>query len=137
MALAAGEQTCIYRFSFRLNFWYNNGVNNRKGHQMLGILFAALALIPAPREQEWRDGMCAVVESGVLNVNRKLLYVGDGRWQVTRWKFGDTDVEPLFKNCGTHEIAAAGKLMLDGRLSVTWQFLGGIGHGRFTVGIRR
>lgn len=104
---------------------------------MLGILFAALALIPAPREQEWRDGMCAVVESGVLNVNRKLLYVGDGRWQVTRWKFGDTDVEPLFKNCGTHEIAAAGKLMLDGRLSVTWQFLGGIGHGRFTVGIRR
>ena len=52
---------------------------------------------------------------------------------MTRWTFNDSNVEPLFANCGTHEIAANGRLLPDGSLSVTWQFLGGIRHGRFSV----
>lgn len=61
------------------------------------------------------------------------LAVGRGAWAVTRWTFNDSNVEPLFANCGTHEIAANGRLLPDGSLSVTWQFLGGIRHGRFSV----
>ena len=52
---------------------------------------------------------------------------------MTRWTFNDSNVESLFANCGTHEIAANGRLLPDGSLSVTWQFLGGIRHGRFSV----
>jgi len=69
----------------------------------------------------------------VLTAGGRRLSVGSGKWSVTPWKFDGTNVEALFVNCGTHEIAAVGKLLPDGSLSVTWQFLGGIRHGRFTV----
>ncbi|MBR4652339.1 MAG: serine hydrolase [Kiritimatiellae bacterium] len=61
------------------------------------------------------------------------LSVGKSGWAVTRWKFSDTNVEPLFVDCGTREIAAIGRITPEGKLSVTWQFLGGIRHGRFEV----
>ena len=73
------------------------------------------------------DGWSLVRKDG------RRLAVGRGRWDTTRWTFNDSNVEPLFVNCGTHEIAANGRLLPDGSLSVTWQFLGGIRHGRFTV----
>lgn len=69
----------------------------------------------------------------VLSLNGRELNVGDRKWSVTSWKFDDTNVEMLFVNCGTHDIAATGRLLPDGSLSVSWQFLGGIRHGRFTV----
>ena len=68
-----------------------------------------------------------------LTLSGRKLKVGNGKWSVTSWKFSDSNVEPLFANCGTRDIAATGRLLPDGSLSVTWQFLGGIGHGRFTV----
>ncbi len=63
--------------------------------------------------------------------------VGKSGWAVTRWTFDNTNVEPLFRNCGIHEIAAVGHLTPDGTLSVTWQFLDGIRHGRFEVKLRK
>ena len=74
-----------------------------------------------------------VPDGWILVANGRRLYVGDGKWSVTSWKFSDANVEPLFVNCGTHEIAATGRRLQDGALSVTWQFLGGIRHGSFTV----
>lgn len=62
------------------------------------------------------------------------LAVGRGKWAVTPWKFSDSLVEMLFVDCGTREIAANGRLLEGGVLDVTWQFLGGIRHGRFKVG---
>ena len=35
---------------------------------MLGMLAVTVALVPAPREQVWRDGTCAVVEKDVRYV---------------------------------------------------------------------
>ena len=101
---------------------------------------AALSLPLEDRNESVFEGMDkSVVETvlggWVLNANGRQLRVGNGRWHVTPWKFNDTNVEPLFENCGTHEIAATGSLMPDGSLSVTWQFLGGIRHGRFAAGI--
>ena len=32
---------------------------------MLGILIAAVALVPAPREQVWRDGTCSFAEKDI------------------------------------------------------------------------
>ena len=75
----------------------------------------------------------SVTGGWVLTANGRQLNVGDGKWAETSWKFNDTNVELLFINCGTHTIAAVGRLLPDGSLSVTWQFLGGIRHGRFTV----
>ena len=69
----------------------------------------------------------------VLTRNGRNLNVGDGKWSVTSWKFDDTNVEALFANCGTRDIAATGRLLPDGSLSVTWQMLGGIRHGSFVV----
>ena len=34
------------------------------------------------------------------------LSVGKGAWAVTDWTFDQTNVEPLFANCGAHKIAA-------------------------------
>ena len=62
--------------------------------------------------------------------------MGKSGWAVTRWTFDNTNVEPLFRNCGIHEIAAIGQMAPGGTLSVTWQFLDGIGHGRFEVKLR-
>ena len=64
------------------------------------------------------------------------LAVGKSGWAVTRWTFDNTNVEPLFRNCGIHEIAAIGQMAPGGTLSVTWQFLDGIRHGRFEVKLR-
>ena len=99
---------------------------------------AALALPLEGNAERVFEGMDksaveAVPGGWTLNAKGRRLRVGDGRWLVTQWKFNDTNVEPLFGNCGTHEIAATGRLMPDGSLSVTWQFLGGIRHGRFMV----
>ena len=62
------------------------------------------------------------------------LAVGDGVWKTTDWTFTDSLVEPLFHSCGTWRIAANGKANADGSLTVNWQMLGGIRHGRFRVG---
>ncbi len=69
----------------------------------------------------------------LVRTDGRCLSVGRGKWSVTDWKFSDSNVELLFINCGMHEIAANGKLLADGSLDVTWQFLGGIRHGRFKV----
>lgn len=69
----------------------------------------------------------------VLVKGGRRLAVGREMWKVTVWTFDETNVEPLFANCGTHKIAATGKALPDGSLSVTWQFLGGIRHGRFSM----
>ncbi len=73
------------------------------------------------------------LDGWILTLGDRRLNVGNGKWAVTSWKFSDTNIEPLFINCGTHDIAAVGTPLADGSLSVTWQFLGGIRHGRFTV----
>ena len=75
----------------------------------------------------------AAPDGWVLVRDGRKLNVGDGKWVVTSWKFDDTNVEPLFANCGTRDIAATGRLLPDGSLSVTWQMLGGIRHGSFTM----
>ena len=62
-----------------------------------------------------------------------VLNVGDGGWKTTEWRFTDDNVEPLFGKCGVRKIAASGKTDELGRLEVTWQMLGGIGHGSFKV----
>jgi CubicO group peptidase (beta-lactamase class C family) len=80
-----------------------------------------------------RAEVASVSGGWLLTKGDRELRVGNGAWSVTRWKYDDTEVEPLFVNCGTHEIAATGRLLPDGSLSVTWQFLGGIRHGSFTV----
>ena len=80
---------------------------------------------------------CETAPDGwILTVGGRKLNVGDGKWAVTSWKFDDTNVEPLFANCGTRDIAATGRLLPDGSLSVTWQMLGGIRHGCFAVAAR-
>jgi len=61
------------------------------------------------------------------------LAVGDGKWKTTEWTFTDDLVEPLFAWCGKRRIAANGRLDAKGELVVSWQMLGGIRHGRFTV----
>ncbi len=76
------------------------------------------------------DGWVLVREDG------RRLAVGRGKWATTSWKFSDKNVELLFVDCGTREIAATGRLLDDGSLDVTWQFLGGIRHGRFKVAAR-
>ena len=80
-----------------------------------------------------RAGVTAVADGWLLTDGERRLHVGKGKWAVTTWRFNDSNVEPLFVNCGTHRIAATGTCMPDGSLSVTWQFLGGIRHGSFTV----
>jgi hypothetical protein len=84
-----------------------------------------------------RAEVASVSGGWLLMKGDRELRVGNGAWAVTRWKYDDTEVEPLFVNCGTHEIAATGRLLPDGSLSVTWQFLGGIRHGSFTVKTER
>ena len=80
---------------------------------------------------------CETAPDGwILTVGGRKLNVGDGKWAVTSWKFDDTNVEPLFANCGTRYIAATGRVLPDGSLSVTWQMLGGIRHGCFAVAAR-
>ncbi|MBQ0031542.1 MAG: serine hydrolase, partial [bacterium] len=64
------------------------------------------------------------------------LAVGEGKWATTEWTFSEDQVEPLFKWCGRRRIAANGRLDGTGALTVSWQFLGGIAHGRFTVGAK-
>ena len=63
----------------------------------------------------------------------RMLSVGNGEWAITRWKFSDSNVEPLFSFTGTHDIAASGRITPDGKLEVVWHFLGGIKHGTFAV----
>ena len=99
---------------------------------------ASLALPLVDNAEDVFEGfdkaVCEPAPDGwVLTLGDRRLNVGNGKWAVTSWKFGDSNVEPLFINCGTHEIAAVGAPRADGSLSVTWQFLGGIRHGRFTV----
>ncbi len=103
---------------------------------------AALALPPVDNAKGVFEGLDgAVAESSpdgwtLVKEDGRRLSVGKSGWAITRWTFDDTNVEPLFKNCGTHEIAAIGRLTPEGRVSVTWQFLGGIRHGRFEVSLR-
>ena len=99
---------------------------------------ASLALPLVDNAEDAFEGfdkaVCEPAPDGwALTLGDRRLNVGNGKWAVTSWKFGDSNVEPLFINCGTHEIAAVGAPRADGSLSVTWQFLGGIRHGRFTV----
>ena len=68
-----------------------------------------------------------------LAMDGRRLAVGDGVWKVTDWTFTDDLVEPLFKDCGTRRIAATGATGTNGTLVVSWQMLGGIRHGCFTV----
>jgi hypothetical protein len=81
-----------------------------------------------------RAEITATEEGWLLMANGRKLRVGRCSWAVTPWKFNDSNVEPLFSDYGTHDIAATGKILPDGSLSVTWQFLGGIKHGSFSVG---
>lgn len=69
----------------------------------------------------------------LLEKGDRRLSVGKTEWAITEWEFSKNNVEPLFVNCGTRQIAAVGHLLPNGNLSVTWQFLGGIRHGRFEV----
>ena len=61
------------------------------------------------------------------------LAVGNGAWKVTNWTFTDELVEPLFADCGARKIIANGTVGTNGSLVVSWQMLGGIRHGSFTV----
>ncbi len=99
---------------------------------------AALSLPMEDAREDEFEGMWAAMaepsgEGWVLTLDERSLNVGDGKWAVTEWKFDDTNVEPLFRNCGIRRIAATGKIDGEGRLWVTWQMLGGIRHGRFMV----
>ena len=69
----------------------------------------------------------------VLKGDGRKLSVGKDAWVVTDWTFDGTNIEALFANCGTRQIAAVGRILPNGNLSVTWQCLGGILHGRFEV----
>ena len=81
-------------------------------------------------------GIVAVAACAGHLVHGQCLEVASPESQgVSSWKFSDTNVEPLFANCGTRDIAATGRLLSDGSLSVTWQMLGGIRHGSFTVAV--
>lgn len=71
-----------------------------------------------------------------LDISGQKLSIGDGGWAKTKWKFSDSNVEPLFALYGTHEIAACGQKGKDGSLTVVWHFLGGIRHGRFCCRIK-
>ena len=75
----------------------------------------------------------AVPGGWTLVLDGRRLNVGDGKWAVTSWKFSDANVELFLTDYGTHDIAATGRLLPDGSLLVTWQLLGGIRHGSFTV----
>lgn len=79
----------------------------------------------------------ATVESAgdgwTLVKDGRRLTVGKGVWKVTDWTFTDDRVEPLFADCGTRKIAANGMVGTNGLLVVSWQMLGGIRHGSFTV----
>jgi hypothetical protein len=71
-----------------------------------------------------------------LEISGQKLSIGDGGWARTKWKFSDSNVEPLFAFYGTHEIAACGRKDKDGSLIVVWQFLGGTRHGRYHCRIK-
>lgn len=62
-----------------------------------------------------------------------VLNVGYGGWKTTEWRFSDDSVEPLFCKCGVRRIVATVRTDEFGRLEVTWQMPGGIGHGSFKV----
>ena len=72
-----------------------------------------------------------------IDISGQRLAIGDGGWAKTKWKFSDSNVEPLFAFYGTHEMAAFGRKEKDGSLTVVWQFLGGIRHGRFRCRIKK
>jgi hypothetical protein len=71
-----------------------------------------------------------------LEISGQKLSIGDGGWARTKWKFSDSNVEPLFALYGTHEIAACGRKDKDGSLIFVWQFLGGTRHGRYRCRIK-
>ena len=73
------------------------------------------------------------VDGWSLVKDGRRLAVGNGVWKVTDRAFTDDMVEPLFGECGTRKIAANGTVDTNGCLAVSWQMLGGIRHGRFTV----
>ena len=91
---------------------------------------------PTPAVFEGMDkAKCSPTEDGwCLRLGDRTLAVGKGKWLVTQWKYSEDLVEPLFFDCGTHEIAAAGQLE-NGSLRVSWQMLGGYRHGSFSVGL--
>ena len=51
--------------------------------QMLGMLAVALALVPAPKEQVWREGTCAYVEADVRYVRDATLPPEGYRLEIT------------------------------------------------------
>ena len=111
---------------------------NPAAHDALRRKCASLALPLEDNSPSVFEGLdTATVETAAdgwtLVKGGRRLAVGKGAWAVTDWTFDQTNVEPLFANCGTHKIAANGRLQSDGSLSVSWQFLGGIRHGRFVV----
>ena len=69
----------------------------------------------------------------LVRADGRRLAVGKGAWAVTQWTYTSDNVEPLFAQYGTQDIAASGRRAEDGGLVVTWHHLGGIRHGRFTV----
>ena len=71
-----------------------------------------------------------------LEISGQKLSIGDGGWARTKWKFSDSNIEPLFELYGTHEIAACGHKDKDGSLVVVWHFLGGTRHGRYRCRIK-
>ena len=89
------------------------------------------------RKEAFLDMNYAKVENAAdgwkLVKGERMLSVGNGEWAITRWKFSDSNVEPLFSFTGTHDIAASGRITPDGQLEVVWHFLGGIKHGTFAV----
>ncbi len=88
-----------------------------------------------PKVFEGMDAAEIVAVDGGWRLQRgdAVLDVGAGGWKITEWRFTDDNVEPIFGKCGVRKIAATGKTDELGRLEVTWQMLGGIGHGSFKV----
>ena len=111
---------------------------NKAARERLSRKCATLALPLDDAHPEIFAGLDkATVESAgdgwTLVKDGRRLAVGKGVWKVTDWTFTDDLVEPLFNDCGTRRIAANGTVGTNGALTVTWQMLGGIRHGRFTV----
>ena len=50
---------------------------------MLGMLAVTVALVPAPKEQVWRDGTCAVAEANVRYVRDAALPPEGYRLEIT------------------------------------------------------
>ena len=80
----------------------------------------------APRVEKTDEGW-ALVEEG------RRLAVGSGAWAMTRWKFSDSAVEPLFALTKTRDIAASGAWTAPDTLTVKWMMPGGIRRGTFCV----